>query len=73
MTRYAFELQTRGIKDPVIAALIDCTEPTAKNYRVGNTTMPVDKAIRVSEYLGVPVDVLFAEVEQEVNSATIEV
>jgi transcriptional regulator with XRE-family HTH domain len=70
MTRFQFEVESRGITGKKIAEVMEVSEATAGTYIKGTVAkIPVDKAILASEFLGVPVDVLFSEYNPEIKEA----
>lgn len=65
MTRFQYEVQERKITVAKMAELLDVSGATAHSYINGTTRVPVDKALKASEFFGVPVDVLFAEFDPQ--------
>jgi transcriptional regulator with XRE-family HTH domain len=53
------------IKNVVVAAVAGKTESTIKNYRDGSSQPPLDVALKIAEFLGIPVATLMVEVDND--------
>lgn len=61
MTRFQYEVESRNLTGKKMAEVMDVSEATVGTYIKGTAKIPVDKALKASEFLGIPVDVLFQE------------
>ena len=71
MTRLDLELKKVDNANVVIAALIGKSAQTVQNYRDAKYQPPLDVAMKIAEFIGVPVESLMEEVDTEGNHVTI--
>jgi predicted transcriptional regulator len=67
MNRLGFWLEKSENKPIELAAHIGKSEQTVKNYRDGVSQPPLDVAMKISEFTGIPVTELLDEVDSEGN------
>lgn len=73
MNRLDYKLRLMDNGNTKLGAAIDKSEATVRNYREGKHQPPLDVAMKISEFTGIPLTDLFDEVDEKGNKIEMEV